>query len=231
MKKIGLILVSLLVFSLAACQLDQQEPVPGSPSQADNLVLLEVAPFWQPCVGVSPMLCYQVREEGQQDWTYFYDQINGFTYEPGYLYQLSVQKESSPHAPADASTIVWTLVEEISKSPVEMPQIDLAGTSWKLTSMQGNPLVQESQITLEFTEPGQLGGNAGCNQYFASYELHGVEFSITGPIGSTMMACEEVFMNQESDFLQTLEQMQYFQLSENTLLLVSADGLFLSFEK
>ena len=201
-------------------------------TQGENVVILDVNSFWQPCVGVSPRLCLQVKEEGQQNWTLFYDQIEGFTYEPGYLYQLKVRKETVENAPADASSIKWTLVEEVSKNAVENSHNDLTNTSWTLTSNQGTPVNSDNPITLEFnSETDQLGGNAGCNQYFASYELNGSEFTVTTPIGSTRKMCQESVMQQETSYLQQLEKMQYFQVSEKDLLLVSLDGLFLQFER
>jgi heat shock protein HslJ len=231
MKKI-LLLVSVIVLSLTACQPDKPDKVTEQPIQEENVVILDVNSFWQPCVGVSPRLCLQVKEAGQENWTFFYDQIEGFTYEPGYLYQLKVSKQTVADAPADASSIKWTLVEEVSKNAVENSHNDLADTSWTLTSNQGSQANSDNPITLEFnSETDQFGGNAGCNQYFASYELKGSEFTVTTQIGSTRKMCEESVMQQETSYLQKLEKMQYFQVSENDLLLVSMDGLFLEFEK
>ena len=46
-----------------------------------------------PCVGVAPMNCLQVKRgaEPTGDWQHFYSQIDGFDYEPGYLYRLLVR--------------------------------------------------------------------------------------------------------------------------------------------
>ena len=231
MKKI-LLMVSVIVLSLTACQPEQPDLVTKQATQGENVVILDVNSFWQPCVGVSPRLCLQVKVEGQQNWTLFYDQIEGFTYEPGYLYQLKVRKETVANAPADSSSIKWTLVEEVSKNAVENSHNDLTDTSWTLTSNHGTPVNSDNPITLEFnSETDQLGGNAGCNQYFASYELNGSEFTVTTPIGSTRKMCQEFVMQQETSYLQQLEKMQYFQVSEKELLLVSLDGLFLQFER
>ena len=92
---------------------------------------------------------------------------DGFTYEPGFLYQLKVRKETEADTPADASSIKWTLVEEISKTAVVSAAGDLTGNTWVLTSNQGNPANSDNPITLEFdSDAGRLAGNAGCNQYF-----------------------------------------------------------------
>ena len=231
MKKllgIGFLLVTII---LTACQADQTTPPEvESPPAADEQTLY-VAPFWQPCIGEAPMLCMQVKETAEGGWTYFYDRIEGFAFEPGFSYELLVKKEEVKNPPADASNIKWILVEEVSKSPVEMPQMELTGTEWNLVSNQGNSLVADSQITLIFEEEGQLGGSAGCNSYFGGYEQNGFVFSITSPLGSTLMACEEPLMNQETDYLTQLNKMEFIQMVDGRLLLVSSDGLYLEFEK
>ena len=71
------------------------------------------------CVGVGPQKCMQVKTEPDADYQYFYDQIEGFDYEEGYEYELSVQVESVENPPADASSIKYTLIEIVDKRPVD----------------------------------------------------------------------------------------------------------------
>ncbi|UPS92366.1 DUF4377 domain-containing protein [Bizionia sp. M204] len=68
------------------------------------------------CVGVSPQKCMQIKFNSQDDWTFYYGQIEGFTFETGYYYKLSVSKETMANPPADASSIKYTLVEILEKS-------------------------------------------------------------------------------------------------------------------
>jgi len=67
------------------------------------------------CVGVGPMQCMQVRTDQQQAWTLFYQQIEGFRFEPGYRYQLLVDRVPHNDAPADAPAIHYRLLKVISK--------------------------------------------------------------------------------------------------------------------
>jgi len=67
------------------------------------------------CVGVGPMQCMQVRSNEQQPWTLFYQQIEGFQFEPGYRYQLTVSKEQLTDVPADASSLRYQLIKVVSK--------------------------------------------------------------------------------------------------------------------
>ena len=99
----------LLASALAGCQ-----AILGQ----DRVVqLLEVAPQKVACTGMGPMECLLVREQGETDWTYFYDGIAGFTYEPGFSYLLRVQRTEVRNPPVDGSGYEWRLLEMISKKP------------------------------------------------------------------------------------------------------------------
>ena len=67
------------------------------------------------CVGVGPMQCMQVRSDEQQPWSFFYQQIEGFQFEPGYQYQLTISKAPLTDVPADASSLRYQLIKVVSK--------------------------------------------------------------------------------------------------------------------
>jgi hypothetical protein len=83
-----------------------------------EIVTLYVGPEKVDCVGVAPQECLLVRDSPDEEYEFFYSQINGFDYEPGYEYELLVQKTPVENPPADASSIAWTLVEVVSQTPV-----------------------------------------------------------------------------------------------------------------
>ena len=70
------------------------------------------------CVGVAPMKCMQVRSQPGASWSLFYQQIEGFTFEPGFRYQLEVHTEQLTDVPADASSVRYQLIRVVSKQPV-----------------------------------------------------------------------------------------------------------------
>jgi len=72
-----------------------------------------------PCVGVGPMECLEVRQSESADWQLFYSDIEGFDYEPGYLYRIKVREEKRDpeNTPADASSIRFILVSVEEKTP------------------------------------------------------------------------------------------------------------------
>ena len=75
-----------------------------------------VGPQTADCTGVAPMKCLQVKETQSGNWTNFYSNIEGFTYEPGYEYVLKVKTEKIANPPADGSSIKYTLVNQVSKT-------------------------------------------------------------------------------------------------------------------
>lgn len=72
------------------------------------------------CIGVAPQKCLLVKKgDINGDWEFFYSSIDGFIYEPGYEYVLEVKEEKQENVPADASSIKYTLVKEVSKTKKE----------------------------------------------------------------------------------------------------------------
>ena len=88
----------------------------GSCTGSQNTEKMTIASQQGDCVGVAPMKCLLVKVEGQPDWEFFYNNIEGFNYEPGYEYVLEVKKEELKNPAADQSAIKYTLVKEISKT-------------------------------------------------------------------------------------------------------------------
>lgn len=67
--------------------------------------------------GAGTMEVYLVKKGDAVDWTYFYNEIEGFNYEAGYEYVLNVKEEKVEEPiPADASSLKYTLIKEVSKT-------------------------------------------------------------------------------------------------------------------
>ncbi len=82
---------------------------------------MRVNHFQQTAIGVDQRLVNLIQEGndiGFNDWSYFYDNIEGFDYELGYIYDLSVRKETVSNPPADGSSIKYILNRIISKERV-----------------------------------------------------------------------------------------------------------------
>jgi heat shock protein HslJ len=83
----------------------------------------------------------------------------------------------------------------------------LAGTSWVLTELNGQPPVSAGgTLTLQFAADGtRVSGNGGCNQFNGPYTQNGASVRI-GSLVSTRRACLDPAGNaQETAYLQALE--------------------------
>ena len=67
------------------------------------------------CVGVSPQKCMQVKRNELDEWELFYDEIKGFIFVEGYVYEILVEVVDVENPPADASSKEYFLTEMISK--------------------------------------------------------------------------------------------------------------------
>ncbi|MDH6254227.1 hypothetical protein M2347_003954 [Chryseobacterium sp. H1D6B] len=99
----------LAVFTMTQC-------TTASAASSDNEKTFIVGPQTADCTGVAPMKCLQVKEKASENWTNFYTNIDGFTYEPGYEYVLKVKTEKIANPPADGSSIKYTLIKQVSKT-------------------------------------------------------------------------------------------------------------------
>ena len=192
----------------------------------EQLKTIYVADHLADCTGVSEQKCMLVREGPEEEWTYFYDGIEGFEYEEGYEYQISVEVQEVENPPADASSLRYVLREIIAKVPTEtVAQIDpdLLG-SWKVIRMDGMDEVAINP-TFEFMEEeNRMAGFAGCNNYFATYALNGQELKI-GAAGSTRKMCQD--MSVEDLFLKHLQEVARYKIEKSELHLFDANDKLL----
>jgi hypothetical protein len=87
----------------------------GFPGSGGEVVTLEVGPETVACVGEAEQRCLRVREPPESEWRNFYDTIEGFTHEEGWVYRLSVLRERVEHPLADASSFTWKLLEVLAR--------------------------------------------------------------------------------------------------------------------
>jgi len=113
----------------------------------------------------------------------------------------------------------------VAPSPVPDP---LAGTRWEVINYNNGQglvtLLVDSRIALDFGTDGQVSGNAGCNNYFTSYWVNGNSITIGQPSSTSLFCAEpEGVMQQEAEFLETLQTAATFRIDGNTLEIRSAD--------
>jgi heat shock protein HslJ len=189
--------------------------------KSEEIRTLYIADHLADCTGVSKQKCMLVKENPEEDWTYFYDRISGFDYEEGYTYELRVRVEDVENPPADASSKKYTLTELVAKTPVEESAQDgseLIGT-WKVIQMDGMDSMKNFPTFVFAEEENRVSGYAGCNNYFAGYEVNGTQIKFTNA-GSTRMMCED--MTVEDAFLKKMNEIAYYKMVKSELHLFDA---------
>lgn len=123
-----------------------------------NIVKYTVASQTADCTGVAPQKCLLVKKGDASEWEFFYSPIEGFNYEEGYEYVLEVREDPVENVPADASSIKYTLVKEVSKT---------AKTSENLPMVQNKiPYIQCVGKVLEI-EKVDIGRGAAQGKFSA----------------------------------------------------------------
>jgi len=106
----------------------------------------------------------------------------------------------------------------------------LVGTNWTLESIHTGDAVTSviagTTVTAVFGEDGKVTGSAGCNRYFASYNVSGMSLSID-QIGSTKMSCTtpEGIMDQEITYLNILGDVKSYAIEGGRLELLDEGGV------
>lgn len=109
----------MLLFSLTgilvACQRASSDVLPEE-------TVLRVNHYRQSCQGEGTFTCLLVQRDkqlGTDNWELFYDEIEGFHYEEGYVYTLKIGIEEIPDPPMDGSDRRYILIKVLSKEKVE----------------------------------------------------------------------------------------------------------------
>ena len=105
---------------------------------------------------------------------------------------------------------------------------DLTGKVWALTTLNGQPLAAGTGISAQFTSDGKVSGSAGCNTYLGKYSVSGSTIAFGASIATTMMACPQPVMDQESAYLKMLEAARIYSVKGDQLTLNGADKMTLA---
>ncbi len=108
--------------------------------------------------------------------------------------------------------------------------MDLAGSNWILSSLNGELPLAGTAVTLQFGTDGTAFGTDGCNRFNTTYTQDGSSLTINPSTGiSTMMACEEPVMNQATAYTTALSETTSFTASGNQLSLSSGGQVLATF--
>lgn len=108
---VALIMLFAVLFTMSSCK--------------DNgkTFTMTVASERRSCQGEGVYRCYLVKYSETDEWTYFYDRIEGFDYVEGFEYVIKVKEYEVENPPMDASSRTYSLIKVISK--IKMDSEDL----------------------------------------------------------------------------------------------------------
>ena len=107
-------LLILTLLFLAACDVEDIVLLP--PSSEEDIKIIIVGPYTQRCHGAFfEQDCLMVREEESDNWEFFFEGIEGFDFEPGFIYTLEVRLEDRGPYIQDVGRYAYHLVKVIAK--------------------------------------------------------------------------------------------------------------------
>lgn len=189
--------------------------------------ILWVSGLKTPCSsGAGKMEClnvYKGEDINNPQWENFYAQINGFEFEEGVMKKIKVKEVRLPNdkVPADASSISYTMVEELENQPDN--RVKMKG-NWILAKINGGPINRMVDVPVLEVDLSMMrvSGNAGCNLYNGQIEkLTGSNIQLS-KIASTRKAC--INKNIENDYLSAFDSIVSYQADDATLRFLDKDG-------
>ena len=183
--------------------------------------ILYIADAKVKCDGSAPEKCMQIKEEDQTDWTYFYDQIEGFDHVEGFFYKLKVAVLKIENPPADGASLKYKLVEVLDKSKTPL---NLDQGSWLVTRIKNRDSFGRNPFIKIDLSQNEINGNTSCNRFSAKITVNNNKIEISD-LSSTEMSCRD--SEVESAFLDALKRISSYTLHEEKLQLLDENDRLL----
>lgn len=174
--------------------------------------------------------CLQIRQSFDAQWELYKGNITGLQYEPGYSYQLEVQKDKISKPDVDAPEIQWVLYRLVSKSKVgeaTKEPVILQGITWNLVQYGSlNALTDakgEPKPSIFFQADGHITGSSICNKFNGTFSVDNDRIQF-GSLASTKKMCptpDTALVEQEQMIMLTLQQADHYSLETNRLQIIS----------
>lgn len=213
------LIVAIAVITLAACgttkQVEEKKEQPGEvniPVDA-NMNSIWVNSSKSDCSGMAVVRYFYQTQEGtmkpEGNWDCIYEEIEGFEFEQGYIYQLKVSKSL-------AEGMQKVALEEIISKERD-PDYFRIYDIWAATHVNGEVLdINSTRPNMEINlNTMKVMGKGMCNQYFGEivqYTPSKIQF---GPIAGTKMMCPEI--EQENLFISLIQETNSFEIKSMTL--------------
>ena len=193
-----------------------------------------VASYKVKCAALTEQNCFLIKLKPEDEWTYYYNDLDGFDYEEGFEYVLSVKKIRGSNTITDASDFKYELLEVISKTPVKVTVSPLFD-SWGLLELNGQAVdigkLQRSPLMDINTQKNRILASTGCNSFNAEFKFddNSKMFIVSFPVSITTMACDDYSI--ESEFLKSLEKVDSYKISGVDLYLLSKGKVLFKYRK
>jgi heat shock protein HslJ len=196
--------------------------------------VLYIASYKKECEGAGKQSCYLIKENPEDEWVLFYNEIEGFEYQAGKVYTLTVEIIPVENPPSDGSVFEYKLV---SIDRTDVPDYLLSGLYdiWGLVSINGVKVDLKEQVSSPMieinTREKAMVGSTGCNQFNSTFEynMEDKSFNVFFPIAMTKRGCPENSI--EPEFLNTIEMVNGYSIKGPALFLLVDGETVMEFHK
>ncbi len=213
----NVLLLSLVLLASCTCK------------KADNEYTYYVNSYTVDCSGVGPMKCMLIQKGDNvvdDQWQTFYSKIEGFDYEPGFLYKLLVKEEKLENVPADASSIKYTLVKLLEKKRDASfyvngiwDAVKIHGSIIKVKRIRGGAVIPQIQIDIKNM---RISGIDGCNNFTGTIKTvndNNIELS---QLAGTRKMCPD--MATADIFNEAMTKVKTYKVTDNVLIFFDESG-------
>ncbi|MDO6562086.1 META domain-containing protein [Amphritea sp. 1_MG-2023] len=109
----------------------------------------------------------------------------------------------------------------VTKTPLSdttVKGVKLSG-DWQIEMIDQGGIIDNSLITLQFTETNRIAGSTGCNRYVAAVDTRNNAFRVS-QAGVTRRACLTALAKQEQRFLAALDDAVAYKMTAATGLII-----------
>ncbi|MCE2396828.1 DUF4377 domain-containing protein [Candidatus Poribacteria bacterium] len=81
----------------------------------EHIEIITIGPYTKRCQGFVEQDCYLEYNEDSERWEFFYESIQGFDFEPGFVYTLEVRLEDRGTEIQDVGRYAYHLITVVEK--------------------------------------------------------------------------------------------------------------------
>ncbi len=97
----------------------------------------------------------------------------------------------------------------------------LEDVQWAVSDINGNIVLADTLVTLNFSKEGKLNGKASCNGYSAAFERDDSSLAVSQLIQTKRLCRPSSLMEQEQQFTALLKQVNRWEIAEQGQLVLS----------